>query len=177
MRHPVFAFLSLTLAACGGGTNAPPDTLAASAAPPAVSSVITVAALEKSGKLPVLDRGPGLQGVDANRNGVRDDLDAWIAAQGFTPAQVKAAVQVALSLQRTIDIDLADDAQLRAASQLAVRAVVCAGARFSDRESSRVLNTLQKYTMNTQPRVMKYLQYNQAQNGSVTQLPSGDTCA
>ena len=37
--------------------------------------------LEATGKLPKVERGPTLQGIDADGNGIRDDIDAYIAAQ------------------------------------------------------------------------------------------------
>ena len=35
-------------------------------------------ARKTSGAIPKLDRGPTLEGVDANGNGIRDDVDAFI---------------------------------------------------------------------------------------------------
>ncbi len=81
--------LALSLSACGGGSK--------SSNPPTGPQPLkeTIQALEDSGKIPKLDRSNDLLGPDANSNGVRDDIDAWIAAQPITEVQKKAAQQMA----------------------------------------------------------------------------------
>ena len=55
--------------------------------PLALSLKEQIAKLEKSGQVPTLDRTSSLLGIDANNNGVRDDIEAYINSLGFTPAQ------------------------------------------------------------------------------------------
>jgi hypothetical protein len=52
-----------------------------------------IKALENSGVIPKLDRSSDIKGPDQNLNGVRDDIDAWIAALPITDKQKRAARQ------------------------------------------------------------------------------------
>jgi len=59
-----------------------------------------VARPEASGERPVLDHGPTLGGIDANANGVRDDIEQYIEKKYTEPAQRKAAMQTAQAYQQ-----------------------------------------------------------------------------
>jgi hypothetical protein len=109
-----------------------------------------IATLEASGKLPKLDRSSDVRGPDANNNGIRDDIDAWIAAQPITDLQKKAAQQIAKVQQATTLVDLNDKAALQT---------------LGDRTAAA-----------TKERAMQYIKYNRASSGSTTSLPSGNTC-
>lgn len=166
--------LTLSLSGCHGHDDNTP------AAPSPDPGAVTVADLERQGKLPTLDRSAGLNGTDSDSNGVRDDIDRWIQNQPYTAPQKQAALQLARALQNTLSVDVHDDAALRAAQDGSRKAVTCVYARFpSDAQPSPniVVKTLQKYTMNTKERVAAYLAYNDALSGSVNDMPSGDNCA
>jgi len=67
-----------------------------------------VDALESSGKYPVLDRTDTLAGVDADKNGIRDDIDLYISKQEYSEKQKKAAQQKARVSHKVMTIDLKD---------------------------------------------------------------------
>jgi len=73
---------ALCIGACGGGGTKPPK-----GEPPKTPTLAQqIDTLEKNGKL---DRSSGLKGPDRDNNGIRDDIDAWIAAQSITELQKK----------------------------------------------------------------------------------------
>lgn len=145
--------------------------------PLALSLKEQIAKLEKSGQVPTLDRTSSLLGIDANNNGVRDDIEAYINSLGFTPAQVRAAMQKAKILQQTLTVNTKDPAAVQQLGEKSMASTNCLGDTFTaPGQRSQVSQMLESYTMNTKTRVMQYLGYNSASSGSVTRLPDGDTC-
>jgi len=165
---------AIALCACGGGETAPrvngPD-----------SPKAKVFALEESGAIPKLERGPTLEGVDANGNGVRDDIDAFIERNYSTEPQRRAASQLAAHFQKTILVDKSDRAALKRQSVLGMRAVRCVAARFNGVDGSKqagaVVYELEAVTANTKERLKAYLAYSKGLDGTVVSMPEGDTCA
>ncbi len=177
-RAALLLTLSLVLAAvlpgCGGG-----DTTARASAPATPLTLKEqIAALEKSGALPALDRSTDVKGPDANNNGVRDDIDAWIAALPVTDTQKKAAMQTARGLQIKMTVDLTDQAALQRAAERSAAATNCIWDVFepNPQNGSDLSKKIEAMTANTRERAQRYLQYNTARSGSVTSLPEGNTC-
>ena len=164
--------LALSLCACGGGSK--------SSNPPTGPQPLkdTIQSLEDSGKIPKLDRSNDLLGPDANSNGVRDDIDAWIAALPITDAQKKAAHQEAAQHQATLTIDLKDKAALQASGDRGMASTKCIGDVFMPKyQDGYDLSTkIEAITFNTKERSMRYMDYNQARSGSSTTYPQGNTC-
>ena len=154
--------------------------LAADSSPPTPTLTLKeqIAKLEKSGQLPALDRTTSLLGIDANNNGVRDDIEAYINNLGFNPAQVRAAMQKAKILQQTLTVNTKDPAAVQRLGEKSMASTKCLGDTFRavGQSSSELSQMLESYTMNTKARVMQYLSYNSASSGSVTRYPDGDTC-
>jgi hypothetical protein len=175
----IFAFtaLALSLAACGGGKS--PAALAGSA-PTTTTTVATVSLkeqitkLEDSGALPKLDRSSSITGPDVNNNGVRDDIEAYIAALQLTEVQKKAAMQKAKALQMTLTVDLTDKVALQKVGEIMMASSKCIGGKiinFTDYSLK-----IESITANTKERAKQYIKFNTASSGSVTCMPSGDTC-
>jgi hypothetical protein len=80
-KGPALGALLLVLTVCSGGTSSSNKGTSATSLPEQIK------ALEDSGQLPKLDRSSDIRGPDADNNGIRDDIDAWIAAQPITDAQ------------------------------------------------------------------------------------------
>ena len=164
--------IMLSLSACGGGSK--------SSNPPTGPQPLkeTIQALEDSGKIPKLDRSNDLLGPDANSNGVRDDIDAWIAAQPITEVQKKAAQQMAKVQQAKLMADLNDKTALQALGERSAAGVVCLGDVFMpDRQKGRDLRSqLEAMMANTEVRAKQYINYNRAVSGSTGRLPEGNTC-
>lgn len=176
----LIAMLPLALAAfvsaCGGGVTSGDAPTASSAPTPSLAEQIQ--RLEDSGQLPTLDRSEGLRGPDADNNGIRDDVDAWIALLPVTDIQKKAAQQSARVRQAEILVDLADNAELDRLGDRSMASVVCLGDVFMpQRQQGRNLGSqIESITANTRERAKKYFAYNRAVSGSSGRLPDGNTC-
>ena len=173
LRVPFTCAFAAALMACGDGQS--------SGSQPAGESLESaVARLEASGQLPVLDRTDSLAGIDANANGVRDDIERHIEKKYTEPAQRRAAMQTALVLQRMLLVDANDTSALDAVSAESMRAVNCQGSVFSKPEDApaawQMASDIESMTANTKKRLLAYLAYNKARSGSVSTLPNGDTC-
>jgi hypothetical protein len=163
---------ALVLGACGGGSSAPQ---AAAQGPKE-----KVQALEDSGAIPKLERGPTIEGVDANGNGVRDDIDQFIDRSYASEPQRKAARQLAKNLQKSMLVDKQDLTAVRKLSVEGSRATNCIFLRFDAANGSKdpaaVGHELEAITANTKPRLLAYLAFSKAMDGAVISLPEGDTC-
>ena len=137
-----------------------------------------IKALEASGALPKLVRSTDIKGPDQNLNGVRDDIDAWIAALPITDIQKKAATQLAKALQNALLVDLTNQVALQAVGDESMAGISCLTDTFEPnyQEGSKLIGKLEAMTVNTKERTMQYIKYNRARSGSVTSLPNGNTC-
>lgn len=164
----------VALAGCGAGGSAPPETSSMEAA--AVHGALRE--LERAGTLPVLDRSDSIAGPDSNANGVRDDIEQWVASRSdWNSLQVRAAIQSARSFQAFLTTDLKDEDRLQRASEAHWEALVCLGRHFEPLKRAHALDAnLEAMTMNTYQRSKRYALYNSARHGGVTLKPQGDTC-
>jgi hypothetical protein len=162
----------LALTACSGGKSSSNKGTSATSLPEQIKAV------EDSGQLPKLDRSKDLRGPDAENNGIRDDIDAWIAAQPMPDAQKKAARQMARVQQAKILIDLSDKSALQMLGDQSMRAVSCLVdvSKPNNQQGYDLVDKIEALTANTKERVKQYLAYNRARPGSVTELPAGNTC-
>jgi hypothetical protein len=178
--------LMFALAACGDvGNSLPIGT--ATAIPPTPGSLQgmmsrsglkeRMVSSENSKASPGLDRSKDIAGPDANANGVRDDIESWINAQPVNDRQRKSLVQDARATQRTLLVDLKDQAALQKTSDGLAASLNCGGENFPDYVVfSRLAGKIESMTANTKERAARYMQYNAARSGSSTTMPSGDTC-
>jgi hypothetical protein len=135
---------------------------------------------ETGGQLPQLERLPMVEGIDADGDGVRDDIADYIRKTYTDPVQYRAAMQVARAFQLALLTDPHDAIALREASDASNRAIVCAISAFPGDSGritrSRMLRELESMTTNTKERLQAYLAYNKAQSGSVSTEPEGAAC-
>lgn len=168
--------MTATLVACGEGSSS--GSRQGAAQTESVRSAVE--RLEASGELPTLDRTDSIAGVDANANGVRDDIERHIERRYTEPAQRKAAMQTAKAFQQTLLVNTSDAEALDAASELGSRALTCRSAVFPGVEGipawTQMSSDLEAMTANTKQRLLAYLAYSKARSGSVSTLPKGDTC-
>lgn len=171
---------AVILAACGGGGGASPADTAPPPPPPPKTPAQKIADLESSGALPKLDRSAGIAGVDANNNGVRDDIDALVASRYPTAPQRAAATQMAGVFQAAMLVDKANAIAVRAVSVRSSRAVHCVYTRFTDDKGdlnpSAVMAELRGSSANTKERLKAYLAFSKALDGTTSSIPEGDTC-
>jgi len=173
LRAPFTCAFAAALMACGDGQS--------SGAPPAGESLESaVARLEASGELPMLDRTDSLAGIDANGNGVRDDIERYIEKKYTEPALRRAAMQNARALQETLLVDKTSEAALDAVSERGSRATTCGARVFTGPDGLKsylqMSAELESMTSNTKKRLKAYLDYSRARSGSVSTMPEGDTC-
>ncbi len=171
----------LLLSACGGGDgNSTRQSASASAPAVTVTNQQKLTALEDSGAIPKLERTPSLQGIDANTSGVRDDVEAFIATHYSTPPQQQAALQLAGVLQASLLVDKNEVSAVHALAVRGSRAVNCIYDRFDGQGGSKqpaeVVKEIESITSNTKERLLAYLAYNSALDGTAGALPVGDTC-
>lgn len=165
----------------GGGTTGSPGTSSSPNPPPvAATAREKIQAVEDSGAIPKLERGTTVAGVDVDNNGIRDDIDQFIARTYATDAQRKAASQLAKYLQQAILADAKDRPALKQISVQISRAVNCLDMRFDGlngaKRPARVVQELESVTANTKARLTAYLAYNKGLDGTSGSLPEGDTC-
>lgn len=82
--------------------SVPPEDSNPPAAPAKRSAAEILADLENRGLIPKLDRSDSLEGPDQDKNGIRDDIDAYIAQHYPEPTQRKAAEQFARAMQAAV---------------------------------------------------------------------------
>ena len=173
----------LALTACGGGKSTESPTT-----PPAERGMKEqLEALEKAGELPTLDRSTSIAGPDADSNGIRDDIDAYIVALPVNEAVKKAAVQVARVQQKTLLIDLNDRLALLRLAEYEAASTACMSttilAEVPPELHSKVLKEghaitfkIEAITANTPERADRYLAYMRALHGTTTTYPEGKVC-
>lgn len=163
----------LALSGCGGGSGSKRHETEGTQA-----LVQQIQKLEASGQLPKLDRSSDIRGPDVDNNGIRDDIDAWIAALPISDKQKRAARQMARVQQAKILVNLSDKGALQAIGDRSMAGVKCLRLAFMpDFQAGYDLGSqLEAMMANTKERAKQYIAYNRARSGSVTELPSGDTC-
>jgi len=120
-----------------------------------------------------------ISGPDLNNNGIRDDIEVYIAAQAYTPAQRQSMQQAAKAIANILRVNTIDQNELRASDLSLQKSINCAWSRFPVSgavTASTELKMIQKITVNTKARVEVYAKYQIAMNGKVLASPQGDSC-
>lgn len=128
--------------------------------------------------LPALDRSPDVRGPDANGNGVRDDIDAYISALSLTNAQWKAAQQTARVQQRALLVDVKNKAAVAELGRASMAATACLADSFDPerRLSYDIGLKIEAITANTPERAARYMKYMAALSGTSTAFPTEGYC-
>jgi hypothetical protein len=156
------------------------ETAASAVPPPGAAQQLRheMARLERQGVLPALNRSSDIRGPDANDNGVRDDIEIYIAALPLSEPQKRAAMQTARVQQRTLLTDPGDKAAIKALGDASMAATSCIGDRFEPerRRSYEISRRIEAITANTPERAKRYMDYMAALSGTSTAYPEGNTC-
>ena len=126
--------------------------------------------------MPTLDRSASLKGVDANGDGVRDDLERYIAALPDTADQKASLRQLAKSIDSTLVVDTTNETALRAAANELNEAINCVWSNYPADVAPKRVEEMRRLAVNTRERFNAYAKYNQARSGAVIALPKGNTC-
>jgi hypothetical protein len=183
-KHSLAGALCLMMAACSDtheGAPAATEPAASTASPtnaaPHLRNEIT--RLEQQGVLPALDRGTDIRGPDSNNDGVRDDIDAYIAALSITDTQRKAAMQRARNQQAKLLVDPTDRQAVISLSKQSIAATKCMADVFEGAladGSDELAFKIEAITANTPERAKRHINYMAALSGTSVSYPSGDTC-
>lgn len=119
------------------------------------------------------DRTNTLAGVDSDNNGIRDDIDAYINTHYSKPKEHDSVVQTARNLQQALLVNKADINKVREVARKSMRATNCEGDVFNLGDPS---NEIESLTTNTKARLLEYLRYSKALDGTAMSWPEGDTC-
>jgi hypothetical protein len=165
--------LVLLLSACSHHSG---SSATSSPSSPPSSLLDQLNALQKSGGLPTLDISASVAGTDANQNGIRDDIDAFIAARPDSTAQKAALSQYAKTLQTTLLIDTTQPSADSAAAAGIGRSIACIWSVYDPAAAYQMTKDLQKYTVNTLPRIKAYDRFNFSMSGAVLTAPTGVVC-
>lgn len=169
--------LSLSLAACGGGDDSG-DSGGGKTPPEDNTPAASIEALERDGSLPALDRSASLAGVDADGNGVRDDIQAWVAQLPASDSQQQALLQLAAANQQALLVDVADEPALRQVVARQMAGVKCVVRREADvLNGQNIVTGMRDRTANTEVRARAYMRYMEAVNGYVMKSPDGNGCS
>jgi len=133
--------------------------------------------MEKDGVLLKLDRTDTLAGIDADNNGIRDDIDEYIRQTFKDEAQRKAVEQLAKALQNTLLINIKNKNEVYLAREKATKSIDCIFKQFDDfNVGSNSIDEIVKRSFNTKKRVEANLKFDEALSGSVWGLHQGEVC-
>jgi len=144
--------------------------------PPQGETHAAIAALEESGAIPRLERSNSLAGTDADGNGIRDDVDAYIVQNYSGEEQLAAVNQYARTMQASLLLPENDREAARVVALRSARAIYCIHSKFGNGKGYRVTSEIRGVTTNTKPRLLAYLSYNRSLNGMVFSNPQGEVC-
>jgi hypothetical protein len=172
--------LAFALAACSGGSGGSADAAGSSGS---TTDTGNTGGTNGAGKSPVIidneDRSAGLKGIDANNNGIRDDIDRLIAKKySMTPASKKAAEQEARALQ--LAMEATTKTQARLTGEELMRAGSCSykifkvDANFELRQ--QMSKEIEALTANTKERFSKYMEAEKLANGMAFSQPEEPVC-
>lgn len=84
-----------------------------------------IAKMEGSDELPSLERTDTVEDIEADKNGIRDDIDEYIKKTYQIEEQQKAVIQYAKSLQASLLVDTEDKIAVKAIINDKTRAISC----------------------------------------------------
>jgi len=139
-----------------------------------------LAALDRNGSLPIINRDNTVTGTDVNANGVRDEIDAYIALLSDSIPQKAALTQASSALTNAMLVDVTDENALNAAMNIITNSVTCVDSRYNTATNIMIGkhkgDLIRELTINTKTRFSAYERFNAAMNGHTFSLPEGDGC-
>lgn len=170
--------IPILVAACGGGSDSDVTNNANGGPVSPGGNPQTVADLENQGLIPVLDRSATVAGPDENGDGIRDDIGRYIDSRFTDPVQKNAVIQFSKAIQNAIVLDPSDLDLLNQSRFEISQAINCvfSTASATGLNATEVVETIEALSTNTKERLIAYLAFNDALQGSVTTSPNGNTC-
>lgn len=123
--------------------------------------------LEARGELPVLDRTDSIAGIDANGNGVRDDIEVYINKLPDTAQQKKDLMRFHRAITNDMLVKKQDMDQVREAMNGVTWAMDCIFKSYPLELSNERIVDVRNYTVNTKNRFIAHVEFAAAMDGSV----------
>ena len=138
----------------------------------------TLTALEASGALPTLDRSVSIEGPDTDSDGVRDDIENYIASLPDTTLQKASLRQAARTLTQAMRMGMGhpDTDELERMTERLADAVNCIWETYGPDAATDKVQDMTKITVNTPERFEADTEFNNMVRGLVVYIPEGDTC-
>ena len=175
-KHGMPALLvAAMVAGCGNGSDGPGGGTAGGI-PTSFSFKEAFSKLEASGQLPVLDRSDSIAGLDANANGVRDDMERYIDSKPDTPAQKNSLKSLHRAFNKAMTVDTKDRNALREVANSINLSVTCIHQTYPSNVALPAGDEIEKLTVNTRARYDLYMKFNSAMNGTVMSGLKGVKC-
>ena len=172
-RKLILYGLCLCLSACGGQSTQDINSDQTTQAQTTLDHLVAI--MDAQGDHPILDRSETLVGQDGNANGIRDDIDGFLAAMNASEEERRAAVAIAQSLQAIQSTHLTkDSAEVLSQSSAVVDA--CLIKAFGADAAFVLFKRLEAYTANTKARAYQYNDYNRLRDGQVGRLLKAPDC-
>lgn len=126
---------------------------------------------------PGVDNNKTVAGIDSNNNGIRDDVERWIAQSYPTSAKMRAAAaQVVLSLQYKITNKAITEEIAYQKGIISINAVCCLVDSSAKTGVKDNLNNIMSVHLNTRQRVNAYNQFHNIMGSRAFVAPQIDTC-
>jgi hypothetical protein len=138
------------------------------------SSLTTTAQPIKNATAP--EKAKELVGADANKNGIRDDIETYIDAKPGTTPQKQSMRMVSKAMTAAMLSPAHDANALRDATTALNMAVACIWKSYPADVADNVVSEMRKVTVNTKARYDAYMNYSRLLSGSVIKLPRQVTC-
>ncbi len=155
--------------------NAPRDTKQPDQKP--ISSFSeAIDKLVAEGKYPRLNRDSDVAGPDVDGNGVRDDLDAYVASLPDTEDQKRAMLQGFRLLRYEMTSDPSDEKSVEKGILLSSRVVSCLMEQYGPRKEREKLRDIIAFSLNTKGRVYAHNKFDKAKELKVSDLIVEGVC-
>lgn len=121
--------------------------------------------LEELGEIPKLNKDKDVAGPDENGNGVRDDLDAYVASLPDTEIQKSAMLQMFAALRYGLLVDVEDQKAVELGVSKSMDAVSCMFDRYGPEIADKKIKIIRSYAINTRSRFEANNRFSVAKNG------------
>ena len=153
-----------------GGDTKQPDQKPISSFSEAIDKLVA------EGKYPRLNRDSDVAGPDVDGNGVRDDLDAYVASLPDTEDQKRAMLQGFRLLRYEMTSDPSDEKSVEKGILLSSRVVSCLMEQYGPRKEREKLRDIIAFSLNTKGRVYAHNKFDKAKELKVSDLIVEGVC-
>ncbi len=168
-------------ASAGAGFMAGPTASITQAIPATPSrlegaTLLAASSVQKAQARPAARGSNGLAGTDRNGNGVRDDVEAYIAKLPDSAAQKKVLAIYHRGVVAQMMADKHDPAQVRDAADQMLNSMECLFKTYGEPLLDQRRKKIRELTLNTPERQEVYVAFAAAMNGSVMSTPRHVNC-